>query len=163
MKTWISPKTKKGLPSKIQGLGIFAMEDISKDEIVIVKSGHIINLEKLKSLNFKIHPEVQISDDLFICPINESELEESMAYINHSCNPNIGARGDIVFVAMRDVKAGEELVIDYGMINNQDFSMECACMADKCRKIITGYDFLLPEVQKYDKYLSAYIQSKIKK
>jgi uncharacterized protein len=161
MKTWISPKAKKGLPSKIQGLGIFAIEDISKDEIVIVKAGHLLTLEQVKALHSDMHPELQVADDLFVCPSTESEIEDSMAYINHSCAPNIGMRGDIVSVAMRDVKAGEELVIDYAMIDNQDYSMKCMCDTEKCRKVITGHDYLLPEIKKYGEYLSAYIRSKI--
>jgi len=161
MKTWISPKTKKGLPSKIQGIGIFAVEDISKDEIVIIKAGHLLNLEQVKALNSDIHPEIQVADDVFVCPSKESEIEDSMAYINHSCDPNVGIRGDIVSVAMRDIKAGEELVIDYGMIDNQEYVMECSCGSERCRKWVTGQDYLLPEVQRYGKYLSAYIQSKI--
>lgn len=161
MKTWISPKAKKGLPSKISGLGIFAVEDIPKDEMVIVKAGHLLTLDQVKTLHSDIHPELQLADDLFVCPSNVSEVEDSMAYINHSCDPNVGARGDIVFVTMRDVKEGEELVIDYGMIDNQDYSMECTCGTEKCRKTVTGHDYLLPEVKKYGKYLSAYIQSKL--
>lgn len=163
MKTWISPKAEKGLPSKIQGLGIFAVENISKDEIVIIKAGHILTLDQVKALKSDIHPELQIDDNKFICPSNDSEIEDSMAYINHSCEPNVGMRGDIVSVVMRDVKAGEELVIDYGMIDNQDYFMTCACGSAKCRKTITGHDYLLPEIQKYGTYLSAYIQSKLAK
>ena len=162
MKTWISPKTKKGLESAISGKGIFAIEDISKDEIVIIKAGHILSLKEKDSLSFKdCHPELQVADDLFICPKDEAELEDSMAYINHSCNPNTGMRGDIVSVAMRDIKAGEELTIDYGMITNQDYQMECSCGADTCRKIITGQDYKMAVIQKYGTYLSAYIKSKL--
>lgn len=159
MKTWISPKVKKGLPSKIQGLGIFAIEDIAKHEIVLVKAGHILTLKEVKSLNSPLHPELQIGDDLFVCPSKELEIEDSMAHINHSCDPNVGMRGDIVSVAMRNIKAGEELVIDYGMIDNQEYSMQCGCGAAACRKTITGKDYLLPEVKKYGRYLSAYLQS----
>lgn len=161
MKTWISPKAKKGLPSKIQGIGIFAIEDIAKDEIVIVKAGHLLTLNQVEALRSDLHPELQVADDLFVCPSSESEIEDSMAYINHSCDPNVGMRGDIVSVAMRDIKAGEELVADYGMVDNRDYQMTCNCGADSCRKTVTGHDFLLPEVKKYGKYLSAYIQSKL--
>lgn len=37
-----------------------------------------------------------------------------MLYTNHSCDPNIGLQGQIVFVAMRDIAAGEELTHDWG-------------------------------------------------
>lgn len=161
LKTWISPKTKKGLPSKIHGIGILATELIKKDELLIIKDGHIITGAELKNLNFDCHPEIQVADDLFISPSDPSELEDTMAYINHSCNPNVGMRGDIASVAMRDIEAGEELTMDYAMIDNQEYSMTCVCGSVNCRKTLTGQDYRLPDVKKYGKYLSAYIQSKL--
>ncbi len=163
MKTWISPKTQKKLPSKIQGFGLFAIADIAKDEIIAVKAGHILTTQQVKALEFDNHPELQIADDLFVCPVSQEEQDESMLYINHSCNPNVGMRGDIVFVTIEDVKAGDELTIDYAMMDNLDYSMTCACGSELCRKIITGQDYLLPELKKYGKYLSAYIQTKLEK
>lgn len=35
-----------------------------------------------------------------------------MLYTNHSCEPNIAIQGQIVFVAMREIAAGEELTHD---------------------------------------------------
>ena len=34
-------------------------------------------------------------------------------YINHSCNANAGLRGSVSIIAMRDIKVGEEVVVDY--------------------------------------------------
>lgn len=161
METWISPKAKKGLPSGIQGVGLFAIQDITKDEVVAVKAGHILTFVQVQKLNFDNHPELQIADDLFVCPLTEDEKDSSMLYINHSCNPNVGMQGDITFVAMKNIKKGEELVMDYAMIDNYDYSMNCNCGSENCRKIVTGKDFLLPVVKSYEKYLSAYIQSKL--
>ncbi len=164
MKTWISPKAQKGLKSKISGKGIFAISDVAMDEIVIIKAGSFLTQKEVKSLPFnEMHAELQISDNLFVCPKDESEYEDSMSYINHSCNPNVGMRGDIVCVAMREIKEGEELTIDYGMVCNQDYQMNCMCGTDNCRKVITGQDYKLPEVQKHGKYLSAYVKSIIGK
>ena len=61
MKTWISPKAQKGLPSKIQGVGLFALKNIAKDEIIAIKAGSILTLEQVKELNFINHPELQIA------------------------------------------------------------------------------------------------------
>ena len=159
MKSWISPKAKKGLSSKINGVGLFAVDNIAKDEIVAVKAGHILNSSEVKKLNFPDHPELQIADDLFICPDLAQEHDDSMIFINHSCNPNVGMRGDIVMVAMRPIMNGEELVIDYAMIDNNDFRMLCNCGSDNCRKIITGKDHKQPSVKRYGKYRSSYISS----
>src|SRR4030095_12517582 len=109
-----SPKTEVR-DSKIHGRGLFAIADIAKNEIVAIKGGHIVDR---KSLREKITPllgpvEIQIGDDLFIAPLTEEERELSMLYLNHSCDPNLGVRGEITFVAMRDIRAGEELTHDW--------------------------------------------------
>jgi SET domain-containing protein len=150
--------------SKIHGRGLFAIADIRKDEIVAVKGGHIVDR---KTLREKITPrlgpvEIQIDDDLFIVPVTEQERELSMLYSNHSCNPNLGVHGQIMFVAMRDIHAGEELTHDWAMTDDDDYSVECKCRAPNCRKILTGKDWQRPELQeKYAGYFSAYLARKI--
>jgi len=160
-----SPKTEVR-ESQIHGRGLFAIADISKHEIVAVKGGHIINRETLRE---KVTPrlgpvEIQIDKDLFIAPVTEEEREDSMLYSNHSCNPNLGMRGEITFVAMRDIRAGEELTHDWAMTDDDDYSVECKCGAPNCRKILTGKDWRRPELQaRYAGYFSAYIADKIKR
>jgi hypothetical protein len=161
--SYLSPKTEVR-DSKIHGRGLFAITDITKDEIVAVKGGHIVDR---KTLREKIAPrlgpvEIQIDYDLFIAPVNNEERELSMLYSNHSCNPNLGLRGEITFVAMRDIRAGEELTHDWAMTDDDDYSLECNCGASDCRKILTGKDWQHPELQKhYAGYFSAYLARKI--
>ena len=71
--------------------------------------------------------EIQIGDDLFIAPVTEEEREGSMLYTNHCCDPNLGMRGEITFVAMRDIRAEEELTHDWAMTDDDDYSVECNC------------------------------------
>ena len=161
--SYLSPKTEVR-DSKIHGRGLFAIADIAKDEIVAVKGGHIVDR---KTLREKIAPrlgpvEIQIDYDLFIAPVSDEERELSMLYSNHSCNPNLGLRGEITFVAMRDIRAGEELTHDWAMTDDDDYSVECNCGAPDCRKILTGKDWQRPELQKrYAGYFSAYLARKI--
>src|SRR6476659_319544 len=141
-----SPKTEVR-KSKIHGRGLFAIADIARDEIVAVKGGHIVDGRTLRE---KITPrlgpvEIQIDDDLFIAPVTEKERELSMLCSNHSCDPNLGVSGEITFVAMRDVSAGEELTHDWAMTDDDDYSMECNCGAANCRRILTGKDWQRPE------------------
>src|SRR5438034_4073700 len=158
-----SPKTEVR-ESKIHGRGLFATTDIAKDEIVAVKGGHIVDR---KTLRQQIAPplgpvEIQIHDDLFIAPVTEEERELSMLYLNHSCNPNLGMRGEITFVAMRDIRAGAELTHDWAMTDDDDYSVECNCGASDCRKTLTGKDWQRPDLQKrYAGYFSAYLARKI--
>jgi uncharacterized protein len=158
-----SPKTEVR-QSKIHGRGLFAICDIAKNEIVAVKGGHVVDG---KTLREKITPvlgpvEIQIDDDLFIAPVTDEERELSMLYLNHSCDPNLGVRGEITFVAMRDIGAGEELTHDWAMTDDDDDSTECNCGAPDCRQILTGKDWQRPDLQKrYAGYFSAYLARKI--
>ncbi len=150
--------------SQIHERGLFARAEIAKDEIVAVKGGHVVDR---KTLREKVTPrlgpvEIQIDDDLFVTPVTEEERELSMLYSNHSCDPNLGMRGEITFVAMRDILAGEELTHDWAMTDDDEYSVECKCGARNCRNIITGKDWQRPDLQKrYAGYFSAYLARKI--
>jgi SET domain-containing protein len=158
-----SPKTEVR-ESKIHGRGLFAVADIAKDENVAGKGGHIVDR---KTLREKITPvlgpvEIQIGDDLFIAPVSDEEREGSMLYLNHSCDPNLGVRGEITFVAMRDICAGEELTHDWAMTDDDDYSIECNCGAPDCRKTLTGKDWQRPDLQeRYAGYFSSFLARKI--
>jgi len=161
--SYLSPKTEVR-ESKIHGRGLFATADIAKNEIVAVKGGHILDR---KTLREQVTPhlgpvEIQIDNDLFIAPVTDEEREGSMLYSNHSCNPNLGMRGEITFVAMRDIRAGEELTHDWATTDDDDYSVECKCGAPNCRKILTGNDWRRADLQKrYAGYFSAYLAEKI--
>jgi hypothetical protein len=161
--SYLSPKTEVR-ESKIHGRGLFAIADIAKNEIVAVKGGHIVDR---KTLREKITPglgpvEIQIGDELFIAPVSDEERELSMLYLNQSCDPNLGVRGEITFVAMRDVRAGEELTHDWAMTDDDDYSVACNCGATDCRKTLTGKDWQRPDLQKrYSGYFSSYLAGKI--
>lgn len=161
--SYLSPKTEVR-ESKIHGRGLFAVAAIAKDEIVAVKGGHIVDR---KTLREKITPrlgpvEIQIDDNLFVAPTTKEERDLSILYSNHSCDPNLGMRGEITFVAMRDIRAGEELTHDWAITDDDDYSVECNCGASRCRQIITGKDWRRPELQKrYAGYFSAYLTRKI--
>ena len=106
--------------------------------------------------------EIQIEDDLYIAPRTAEEVEANILCLNHSCRPNVGVRGQITFVAIREIPAGSELTVDYAMIDGDPAErMDCACGASECRKVITGSDWPLPELQqRYKGYFSRYIQDR---
>lgn len=160
--SFLSPKTEVRA-SRIQGRGLFARELIARGEIVAIKGGHIFDGKMLRSLQPLLGPaEIQIADDLYIGPTTTENREGSMIFSNHSCDPNIGVQGQIIFVAMRDIQAGEELTHDWATTDCDDYEMPCNCGAVDCRKIITGQDWMKPELQeKYKGYFSWYLERKI--
>lgn len=162
IKSYLSPKTRIKR-SVIEGCGLFAVRPIKKNEIVGIKDGHIISWETLKKIKHIIGDSYfQIDDNFVIGPLKKNEIGNIMMFLNHSCNPNVGIRGEITFVAMRDIKTGEELTIDYAMTDNDYYKIKCHCGQKNCREVITGKDWQNKILQKmYKGYFSRYIQDKI--
>ena len=165
MKTlsYLSPKTVVK-DSPIQGRGLFAQAFIPKGEIVCIKGGHVFNRETLREVQKTLGPaEIQIGENLFIGPLTADEREGHMIFSNHSCEPNIGVQGQIVFVAMRDIQAGEELTHDWATTDDDDYEMACHCGKPNCRKTVTGQDWRRKDLQeKYAGYIAWYLLEKIK-
>lgn len=165
MKSWFSPKTERR-DSAIEGRGLFAVAAIDAGEIIAVKGGAIIDAATLQRISAEVSPaEIQIEDDLYIAPLHADQVEENMLRLNHSCSPNVGVRGQVTFVAMRDIAAGAELTIDYAMIDGDPAErMDCACGAPACRRVITGNDWQRPELQqRYAGYFSRYLQERVER
>ena len=156
--SYLSPKAAVKT-SPIHGNGLFAKEPILAGEIVCVKGGHIFLRDNLQEVSAQLGPaEIQIGKNLFIGPLSQEEREGGMIFSNHSCDPNIGVKGQIVFVAMRDIKAGEELTHDWAMTDNDTYEMQCHCSASNCRKVITGQDWRKPDLQeRYRGFMSWYL------
>lgn len=164
MKSWTSPKAQVGKPSKISNEGFFATQDINKGEILSYYVGNPIDRHKLEQVMAEIEGSyLQVANSLYVAPLNYDEYKDSRLTYNHSCEPNAGMAGNVMTVAMRDIKAGEEITVDYAMIfSDDDFEMSCSCGNKSCRKLIKGSDWKLPNLQKkYDGYFSWYLQDEL--
>ena len=149
--------------SDTDGRGLFAKEPIRKGEIVSVRGGNILTRQmegKIKKPDgYWGYP---IADNFVLAPLNTQEVEDVMMFLNHSCEPNIGILGQIIFVAMRNIDRGEELTIDYAMFGANEEPMQCNCRSANCRGRITATDWEIKKLQaKYRGYFSSYIQLKI--
>ena len=160
--SYLSPKAEVR-PSPIHGRGLFATQTFRAGEIVCIKGGHVFDRATLLAIAPALGPaEIQIGDDLFIGPLDRAEREGSMIFSNHSCEPNIAVQGQIIFVALRAIHAGEELTHDWATTDDDDYTLDCHCGAPCCRRVITGQDWQNPELQrKYRGYFSWYLQRKI--
>jgi hypothetical protein len=151
-------------PSGIDGRGLFAKEPIAKGDIVVVKGGYVMTTAQRNRLSESMGPaEIQIAEDLHIGPTTPADREGGMMHLNHSCEPNLGLQGQIVFVALRDIARDEELTCDYAMTDDDPHdTMECHCGSASCRGMVTGSDWQKADLQrKYDGYFSWYIQRRI--
>jgi uncharacterized protein len=157
-RSYRSPKTRA--PQSHPRSRPFAVRPIRRGEVVAVKGGHILDrraLQRSPAVSY-----IQIGDDLYIGAATPREVPANKLFINHSCQPNVGLRGEITFVALRDVAAGEELTYDWAMEENPRDRKRCTCHARSCRKILTGRDWTIPALQRrYRGYFSAYLEAKI--
>jgi hypothetical protein len=160
--SYFSPKVEKRT-STIDGRGLFAKRAIKKDEVVVVKGGYVLTRAQRDRIGRELGPsEIQLTEDLFIGPATKRQREGGMMHLNHSCEPNLGLQGQVVFLSLRDIEADEELTIDYAMTDDEPYEMKCRCGTPSCRGMITGFDWLKPEIQnKYGGYFSWFIQRRI--
>ena len=164
MKTYRSPKIEVR-EDTLAGRGVVALADIAKDEIVAIKAGNIITRAELDlATQAAGDMALQIDDDFYLAPRTADDVEDMSVFINHSCDPNVGFRGQVVYVAMRDIRPGEELCHDYSMERADNYLLDCHCGSALCRGKVTGQDWKLPELQqRYGDYFSIYIRNKFQR
>lgn len=139
--------------SKVHGKGIILNHDIKKDETIFIFKGREITYTGGAwhlGRNW-----LQVGYVKWIDPSPKTPGQ----YLNHSCNPSAGVRGKNIIVAMRDLKKGEEVTIDYALSETYPlWHMRCKCGSKNCRGIVKPYQDLSDQRRaKYVPYTSKYI------
>jgi SET domain-containing protein len=158
------PKTEvRG--SEKEGRGLFATGPIAQGEVVIATGGQILPFESLLSHELPGHP-IQVETHLVLSPMDSKALD-GIFVVNHSCAPNLGMSAQVSLVALRPIKAGEELCYDYAMTDSdpagkETFGMDCLCRTPECRKRVTDLDWRREDLQrKYEGHFASYLQARI--
>ena len=112
--------------SKIHGYGVFAARDFKKGEVILRWNPKYLPLSAKDTLTDAEKQYTYILDDKI------RVMQEPEKFVNHSCDNNTEVMNECD-VALRDIKAGEEITANYNNDGMSDF--ECKCGADKCRKI----------------------------
>lgn len=158
--SWLTPLAQVR-DAGAKGLGVFATADIPAGTTVAGFGGHVVERAEFDLLaeDLRTH-SLQVDDRLYLVSLPPFAPAD---YVNHSCEPNCGIVGSLLLVTMTDVVAGEELCFDYAMTDTNDYDeFVCACATPSCRRLITGGDWKLPELQeRYRGYFSAYITRRI--
>jgi uncharacterized protein len=158
---YVSPKAEIR-NSSVRGRGLFATGEFRPGEVVYVMGGYVFTRQSSEVADpgslFQ-RSEIQIADNLFIGALHP---DDSMIASNHSCDPNTAVQGQIIFVALREITAGEELTHDWATTDNAIYTIECRCGTAACRRIITGRDWQQKDLQqKYRGLFSWYLEQKI--
>ena len=159
----LNPKCSSGAFEEKGGCGVFAREPIKKGELLALFGGRIAARDELDpNMPHFTQRVLQIEDDYYL--ITPDPLEPSDCF-NHSCEPNAGFTGQVGVVAMRDIKAGEEVNFDYAMCDGSIYDeFECHCGTVNCRGQVKGSDWTRPDLwEKYDGYYMPYLARRIEK
>ncbi len=142
--------------SKIHNKGIFAGSNIKKGEIVFIIKGKLVKFFVHNKKDALYGPNwVGISKNIWIDPNKPSK------YLNHSCNPSCGIKGKVNVVALKDLKKGDEILIDYSIIEEEKlWYMNCNCGNKNCRGKVKSIIHL--PIKTYKKYLP-YVPNYFKK
>jgi hypothetical protein len=163
---------KQFVKQKGAGYGVFAKKPIKKGEMLFVMGGYILTIKDENNLRGIVADKpIEISEHFSIGPRKPSDIPRMpQHYVNHSCKPNAGFKGQLFMVALKTIKVGEEIAYDYAMVmhpnkdSNGDFCFDCVCGSKLCRGTISENDWSRAELQKrYDGYFQWYLQEKVNK
>lgn len=131
--------------SGVHGKGVFALQDLAEGETLIEYVGEVISWDEAQDR----HPhDPNDPNHTFYFHVNEDKVIDALhggnssRWINHSCDPNCEAdeENERIFIkALRNIKAGEELNYDYGLIIDEPYTKKllaeypCWCGAKNCR------------------------------
>lgn len=132
--------------------GLIALEPIRKDTA-------IIDFRDEELLPAPTRRSVQIDEKKHVIG-----REETVGYLNHSCEPNawVDARGMCVR-ALSDIEGGEEVTVNYLTTEYEMHdSFRCDCGSPACYGMIRGFKYLKRDQQLTLKpYLAPYLQAKL--
>ena len=119
-------------PSRIHAVGVFTTAPIRKGSRVVEYSGPRLTAEEANRL-------YDGASRTYLYGLDDGKTvidgEGMGAYLNHSCDPNCEVdeiKNRVWILAIRNIAAGEELVWDYNLYDDDD-PAPCHCGSPKCR------------------------------
>lgn len=127
--------------SSIEGTGVFACFDLVEGEVVLrIDDSHVVNQE------YPVPEEEAVHFD-YLGAGRVIWMQAPERYINHSCDPNVYIRTRNCVrevLALRSIRAGEEIAYDYSINGFGDTVWTCTCQASRCRHSVHSDFFHLP-------------------
>lgn len=137
----IHPNTVLKFVSETIGYGVYATQDIPEGSIIYVKDSLELIITPTDYLQHPPEMKTVIDKYSYIDEKGNRIVSWDFAkYVNHCCNCNTISTGYGFEIAIRDIKAGEQITDEYGIFN-LDEAMTLVCGEQNCRKIIKPVDF----------------------
>jgi hypothetical protein len=138
----IHPATELRFVDERVGYGVFATRDIPRGTITWVRDNldQVFSNEQFRQMR---EPYQQILDTYSYTDRHGKRVLcwDHARFMNHSCEATCLSAGYDFEIAVRSVRAGEELTDDYGMLNLES-GFNCACSNPTCRGLIRPDDNL---------------------
>ncbi|MEK6335426.1 MAG: SET domain-containing protein [Acidobacteriota bacterium] len=122
--------------SPINGKGCFATKPFERRKKIAEYAGERIS--DLEARRRAGRAKLRICDIDGRWSLDGSRGGNGTHYVNHSCSPNAYMKtlyGHVLFFALRDIRRGEEITVDYEDTLHPD-TKRCFCRASHCRGTI---------------------------
>lgn len=110
--------------SNISGIGVFAAEDISEGTVTWAYNPNFVvkfTPDQIEKMRLEERQRLETLDYFWIDAAGNYVVSlDHDKFINHSFDANIKSIDDFTDIAARDIKAGEELTIDYRTITPKE-------------------------------------------
>lgn len=137
----IHPHTTIKHINETVGYGVFATQDIPEGTIVYVKDSMELEISPLEFLTHQKEIQEVIEKYSYMDQRGYRIVSWDFAkYVNHCCNFNTISTGYGFEIAVRDIKAGEQITDEYGIFN-LTYDIELTCAEPTCRKTVKPKDF----------------------
>ncbi|HKZ59150.1 MAG TPA: SET domain-containing protein-lysine N-methyltransferase [Candidatus Thermoplasmatota archaeon] len=119
-------------PTSRTGLGLFAVATFAPGDRIAVIEGETITATydsryRLGSRWYGVGPHAWV----------DPYLDNPGRFVNHSCDPNARIDARLAIVALRTIRRGEQVCVDYSLTEEDpEWSMRCRCGAAGCRGVI---------------------------
>ena len=143
------------------GRGSVAVEPIAAGEVIAAFGGRCVTRDEFDLLPAGQQVRsIQIEEQLFLAGAPEPEPAD---FINHSCDPNCGMSGNTVWSPCATSSPARPSPTTTPRATAATTTSSSAPAArSTCRGKVTGYDWMLPELQlRYRGYFSPYLAARI--
>ncbi len=136
--------------SAVHGRGLWCLRTRRAGDPLFVLRGRRVRLR----FEDEYHPNwIGVGWQCWLAP----ERGNPIRYTNHSCAPNVIVTEGLVVVALENIRAGSEVLLDYSTTEvDPDWYFRCRCGSRRCRGTVRSFPLLPEDLRaRYAPHLSA--------